>query len=31
MAKIYDEEQLNKFDKETIIQLFLMRSIPKFV
>lgn len=26
MAKIYDEEQLNKFDKETIIQLFLMQQ-----
>lgn len=26
MAKLYDEEQLNKFDKETIIQLFLMQQ-----
>lgn len=26
MAKIYDGEQLNKFDKETIIQLFLMQQ-----
>lgn len=26
MAKIYDEEQLNKFDKEAIIQLFLMQQ-----
>lgn len=26
MAKLYDEEQLNKFNKETIIQLFLMQQ-----
>lgn len=26
MPKIYDEEQLNKFDRETIIQLFLMQQ-----
>lgn len=26
MTKIYDEGQLNKFDKETIIQLFLMQQ-----
>ena len=26
MAKIYTEEQLNKFDKDTIVQLFLMQQ-----
>jgi transposase len=26
MAKIYSEEQLNKFDKDTIVQLFLMQQ-----
>ena len=26
MAKIYDEEQLNKFNKEPIIQMFLMQQ-----
>ena len=26
MAKIYSEEQLNNFDKETLIQLFLMQQ-----
>lgn len=26
MAKLYDEEQLNKFNKETIIQLFLIQQ-----
>lgn len=26
MAKIYTEEQLNKFDKDTIVQMFLMQQ-----
>lgn len=26
MAKVYSEEQLNNFDKETLVQLFLMQQ-----
>ena len=26
MSKIYTEEQLNKFDKDTLVQLFLMQQ-----